>query len=67
MKVILTSRVWNKEIGTKLDLEGDKLDLVMSKNYAKAIEGGYKNKAIKAVPKKKQKQGKNFIGVQVKK
>ena len=67
MKVELIKRVWNKEPGTILDLEGDRLDLVMVKKYAKSIDDDYENKAIgkspknKATRKRKPKQ-QDFIG-----
>ena len=63
MKVILTSRVWNKEIGTELDLEGARLDLVLSKNYSVEVDKkpkkAPKNKAIGKAPKNKTQ---DFIG-----
>jgi hypothetical protein len=68
MKVKLIKRVWGYEPGTELDLTGDRLDLVMSKNYAKAIDDNYKNKAIETVPKNKAKKKvvkkQDFLGSQ---
>ena len=49
MKVELISRVWNKPVGTILNLTGAKLDLVLRKNYARE----YKEKAIEKAPQNK--------------